>query len=1307
MKKLLCSILFCMTLQMAMATEYPIFRTLDVRTGLSDNYVKDILRDQYGFMWLATSNGLNRYDGYQFKKYTITQLGNYNDDIMRIMEDGDGTLWIQTIEHTYIYNRALDRITDEAQQLLNNFGITGSYKRIFTDEDKNLWVNTDKMLFRYNFEQKKLSTIAHVSAGDIVDLTVRRDRAYVLTQNGDFYRVDIANGIMKYEGHFNFLSTSWHQLYLDSQGWLWFFSAHSPNDGLNRYDTSTRQWDNHPILGTFQHTILVSMLDDGIGNMWIGTENEGIYLLDTNSMQLTKLARSNNSQFSLPSNHISCFFKDLQDVIWIGTSKWGAAYADLTPHSFELTRLQGNEDISCIAEDSKGNLWIGFDGEGIAMMTMTGSLTYYNKAKGNLASNLVTCSLTDHAGRLWIGTYGDGILYFDGRQFVKYQTAGAAATFMRCMAEDEYGNLWLGTINNGIVCLCSDGTTAHYTMDNSVLRTSSITSLHCDNHNNLYVGTSTGFYVFDIKAKAFREQNSSTQKLTDDFITSLDKDERGLVWIGTRTGLKIYDEARDTLFSLTEEDGLSNNFVRAVLGDRELNMWVSTDNGLTFVKTTKSDDGGYSFVCIPFFEEDGLEKAAFNNDAVCLTSTGVCLIGSNNGLIRIKNNLLPTDYPLTHIMFTALIVGNQPIEVGDKSGILNRNLQLSNSITLSYDQNNISIDVSAMNYNKKHKIHYLYRLREVNDRWIALPGNRINFNALAPGTYTLEVKATDLGGWTSEPSVLCIHVKPPFWRSMSAYICYLLLIIIGVYLYLRQLQKKHQRMLAQQKLEMELEQQYLMEANKMRFFTNISHDLKTPLSLIITPLEKLLAGQLEKSIRVELDLVWRNARMLMDEVTQLLDMRKLDAGNEKLHLSHGDFIEFLRKIVESFKYYAESRGVVMNLKINSPSIEMDFDQSKMRRVVMNMLSNAFKYNSVRGSISVTVGREGQNMVLQIADTGIGIKDENKHRIFDRFYQESNDTEYIGSGIGLHIVKEYVAMHQGEIAVADNHPQGTVFTITIPVGNTHAESNSIVPTGASDVKGEIVKPEDKTTILIVEDNHDFCMFLERCLNDQYHVLTAANGKDALEVLAVSHVNIVISDIMMPEMNGLELCNRIKTDISFSHIPVILLTAKSTEDNIITGLKDGADDYITKPFNLSILKLRIQKILEWTANSHRAFSEKPEIAPSEITVSSLDEELIEKAIKAVEEQMNNSEFSVEEFGAAVGLSRGHLYKKLMAITGKSPIEFIRTIRIKRGKALLDQGRTNISEVAYTVGFSPKQFSKYFKDEYGCLPSEYIRK
>ena len=422
-------------------------------------------------------------------------------------------------------------------------------------------------------------------------------------------------------------------------------------------------------------------------------------------------------------------------------------------------------------------------------------------------------------------------------------------------------------------------------------------------------------------------------------------------------------------------------------------------------------------------------------------------------------------------------------------------------------------------------------------------------------------------------------------------------------------------------------------------------------------------------------------------------------GNEELHLSHGDFIEFLRKIVEGFKYYADSRGIQMNLRINAASLEMDFDQGKMRRVVMNLLSNAFKYNTTRGTVSVVVGHEGQNMLLEIADTGIGIKDENKQRIFDRFYQEENHAELVGSGIGLHIVKEYVVMHHGAISVKDNHPKGTIFRVTIPM--TSGE-----PTSEPLTSGSLSLADQRSTLLIVEDNRDFCMFLERSLNDHFKVLTASNGREALDVLAANSVNIVISDIMMPEMNGMELCNRIKTDVSFSHIPIILLTAKSTEDNIIAGLKDGADDYITKPFNLSILKLRIKKILEWTEGSHLAFCKTVDISPSEITVSSIDEELITKAIKVVEEHMSDSDFSVEELSSEVGLTRGHLYKKLMAITGTSPIGFIRTIRIKRGKALLDQGRTNISEVAYSVGFSPKQFAKYFKEAYGVLPSEFLK-
>lgn len=1299
MKRFIVTIAMALMLLTTGATDDYWFRTLDVKTGLSDNYVKDILRDRYGFMWMATSNGLNRYDGYQFKVYTVTQLGSNNDDIVHLAEDGEGTLWIQTLHHLYTYDRTGDRIKNDAREKLRALGIRDSVRKIYTDDGQNLWAVTRQALYRYDFKKRMLMTIARQTPAEVIGLTARGSLAFLLTANGEFYQIDMERRRLKYENHLDLSANEWHQIYLDTKGSLWFYTSHSPSDRLLCYITATSQWADTPALKALQNQLLVALTDDGKGHIWIGTENEGIYLLDTRTQKLQRLQHDKLVTSSLPSNHICCFMKDRQDVMWIGTSKRGVAYVDLAPRSFTTTRLDGKEDISSIAEDRHGNVWIGFDGDGLMRVSPDGVRTSYNKENGGLPTNLVTCLLTDHNGRLWVGTYGEGLLSYDGMSFKHYQPLQSALVYLRALAEDEYGNIWLGTINNGIVCHRQDGQTLHLTMDNSELRTNSVTSLHSDRRGHLYVGTSTGFYIYDTHGRRFLKQTQQTRLLDNTFVTSLDKDRRGLVWIGTRKGLNIYDEVHDRLYTLTARDGLSNNYVRAIVQDRKQRLWVGTDNGLNEVRTMNDKAGGYVFVCTPFYDEDGLERAAFNNDAKCLTTGGLCLMGSFGGLLRIERSEDAMDHEPIPVVFTSLTVSGRQIEAGDDTGILDSNLQQLDGITLGYDQNNFAIDVSAMIYSKQHKIHYIYRLREMDERWVTLSGNRINFNALTPGNYTLEVKATDLGGWTSESSTLKIRVRPPFWRSLTAYMLYVLIAAAGILLYVARIKRKQRETLVRQTLELELKQQQQVEADKMRFFTNISHDLKTPLSLIITPLEKLLSGQLEKHIRVELDLVWRNARLLMDEVTQLLDLRKLDVGNEELHLSHGDFIEFLRKIVEGFKYYADSRGIQMNLRINAASLEMDFDQGKMRRVVMNLLSNAFKYNTTRGTVSVVVGHEGQNMLLEIADTGIGIKDENKQRIFDRFYQEENHAELVGSGIGLHIVKEYVVMHHGAISVKDNHPKGTIFRVTIPM--TSGE-----PTSEPLTSGSLSLADQRSTLLIVEDNRDFCMFLERSLNDHFKVLTASNGREALDVLAANSVNIVISDIMMPEMNGMELCNRIKTDVSFSHIPIILLTAKSTEDNIIAGLKDGADDYITKPFNLSILKLRIKKILEWTEGSHLAFCKTVDISPSEITVSSIDEELITKAIKVVEEHMSDSDFSVEELSSEVGLTRGHLYKKLMAITGTSPIGFIRTIRIKRGKALLDQGRTNISEVAYSVGFSPKQFAKYFKEAYGVLPSEFLK-
>lgn len=618
--------------------------------------------------------------------------------------------------------------------------------------------------------------------------------------------------------------------------------------------------------------------------------------------------------------------------------------------------------------------------------------------------------------------------------------------------------------------------------------------------------------------------------------------------------------------------------------------------------------------------------------------------------------------------------------------------------------------MSSLNYQALHKTLFAYRLED-HTEWIQLNGNTISFNKLHPGTYNLQVKVIGDEYQNNEISSLTIHINPPFWLSSTAYILYVIFICAIVVASIMYIRRKAKFKLKMQKLELDVAKQHEIDEAQMRFFTNVSHDLRTPLSLIITPLEKLLASSIsDNQVKSDLKLMHRNAEILMGEVNQLLDLRKLENGKSELKLSHGNISEFIKETCGSFEPYSNKKGIQLKLILKSPSIEMDFDRNKIQRILMNLLSNAYKFNTENGSITITVDKiteaNAEKIRIQVADTGIGISEDGKELIFERFYQETHTSDYIGSGIGLHIVKEYVSMHGGNIEVKNNVPRGTVFVITLPISLTYEkyaeeeQVEEIVPTEGME------STENDYPILIVEDNDDFRQFLIDCLKEHYPVVAAPNGKKALSVMSHQPVKMVISDVMMPVMDGLELCNKIKGDIRFSHIPVILLTARAADEHVLSGLKEGADDYITKPFNLDILLLRINKLLEWRKMNYNKFK-TIDIEPSEITISSLDEQLISKAIKLVEENISNPEFSVEELSSAIGMTRGHLYKKLMTITGKSPIEFIRAIRIKRGKQLLEKSQLGVSEIAYEVGLSPKQFSKYFKEAYGELPSEYKKK
>lgn len=770
---------------------------------------------------------------------------------------------------------------------------------------------------------------------------------------------------------------------------------------------------------------------------------------------------------------------------------------------------------------------------------------------------------------------------------------------------------------------------------------------------------------------------------------------------------------------MSTKNGLSHDYIRAITEDKEKNIWVTTDHGVTNIIATNSPEPSSKFLCYPYFEEDGIGNMAFNNHSITCTQQGEILMGGSGGYLRINPRFINYRHESHPVIYTSLYLANQRMEVGSKNSsgriLLNKNIQLLNEITMDYSDSNFALEVSSMDYNSLHKLQYAYRLNK-DEEWVKLEGNRIYFNKLSPGTYQLEVKVYENNNSykNSKASCLTIHVLPPFWLSVPAYIGYTLLLAGVIIFFFLKMKRKHIRNLSQQKREMEIIQQHEMDEAKMRFFTNVSHDLRTPLSLIIIPLEKLLSSNLEKGVKEELELIHRNSETLLNEVNQLLDFRKLDQQKTQLMLSHGNLSDFVKEVCGSFIPQAVKKGINIRLHINETKMDMDFDRNKIQRILLNLLSNAVKYNYENGEVIVALDKitanGTENAQIQVADTGIGIKDENKDKIFDRFFQEQHSTTtYIGNGIGLHIVKEYVTMHHGTITVENHIPQGTIFTITLPVTHNYAVNDEKQDEAEIREKAvdEVSDTTDthKTSLLIVEDNDDFRNFLINCLKGTYQVFDAPNGKEALEILAHQSIQIVISDVMMPEMDGMELCRKIKTDIRYSHIPVILLTARTADEHELSGLKEGADDYITKPFNLEILLLRIQKILKWTKNNHEKFK-TIDISPSEITVSSLDEQLIEKAIRAVEENMDNSEFSVEELSSYVGMSRGHLYKKLIMITGKSPLEFIRILRVKRGKQLLEQSQLNVSQIAYQIGLSPKQFAKYFKEEFGYVPSEYIK-
>lgn len=1290
--------LWLLTFNVTVYAQYN-FKSLNINNGLSDNDVTSVLHDAKGFVWFGTSNGLCRYDGYVNKPYSIPQNDKPDfPNIKKIEEDQSEQIWITDISnHVYCYNRMLDIVEDNAILHLRRLGIPLSKHqfKIFIGSDKSLWCIAGKKIYNYSFPKKKISAFS--ANYTPVYIMGSSKQAFTVSANGTVCQIDFRYGILRPIGRVTIKGASDIKMYVDHHRNIWIYDKYIP--GLYKLNNSSA----HPFIEKESNEHVTAIMNDHRNNLWIGTNSNGIRILQPNGQTIFHLTKEENNPFSLPSNHIECLYKDHENTMWVGTSKAGVTYTNPNNLNIKVITTPFMEDISCFWEDENKHIWIGYDGKGLAQTGEHDSIVrHFDIRNSPLSSNLVIGAYKEPDGTTLLSTYGGGIYRFQGISLTALEWGRhESLLFARSMCRDDKGNIWIGSVKAGLSKITPQGDVRTYTFHNSVLNTNAVTDVcRSKTDNRIYCATATGLCYVDTdgKIKTAGVGDSSANSLSRLSITTMICDTRGLLWIGTKQGLRIYASTFRLISMIDDKRGIK--LVRALTDDHQGNIWATTDKGIVMVRTSTEQDGRLKFSTIPFSSNDGLGNITFTKYAIFSASNGDILAGGFGQFVRICPNANPVKLGYKKVYFTELYLGNKRIRPKTKGTdgrvLLKQNIISTDALTFRYDDN-FSVEISALDYIHSSNIHYAYRLSD-DAEWITTEGNRIYLSHLSPGTYQLQVKVA--GEWEEAAiSSIKLTITPPFWLSGKAFCIYVLIISIIFYLFKKHIRQRHLQKEKVKKQEAQQARQRELDAAKIKFFTNVSHDLRTPLSLILSPVEQLLSSGRHTDIADKLHLIHNNAKSLLNEINQLLDIRRLEYHEEHIKQTDGDLTAFLLDICEPYKIIGEKKQIRLHIEENMPHIYTSFDREKLKRIVTNLLSNALKYNEQNGEIDIRVTHVQRVLTIRVSDTGIGIQDNNKKKIFERFFQEEHSEKlpYTGSGIGLHIVKEYVELMQGTIRVEDNLPRGTIFTITLPAPYIAQKEIGSAPNN---------RDNKRRTLLIVEDNYDFRKFIKESLQEEYTIFEAEDGQEALKLITQKPIDMIISDVMMPVMDGLELCHRIKTDINYSHIPVILLTARTADEHIICGLKEGADEYITKPFNMEILKIKIRKLFDWMQLAYEKFKQ-PDMKSKEVSISFLDEKLIEKATSIVEHHLVETEFSVEDFSMEMNMSRSALYKKLMAISGRSPLEFMRIIRLRHGLHILQNEGCSISEIAYRVGLSPKQFSKFFKEEYGLLPSQYLSK
>ncbi|MGQ7947312.1 two-component regulator propeller domain-containing protein [Flavobacterium sp. WC2509] len=1339
-KKIAFIALFCLALfanksHAQMQDRY--FRNISVDKGLSQSSVFAIRQDTLGFIWIGTQDGLNRYDSKGFKVYrpiknVKNSLQSYS--IRSLFIDHKGQLWVGGSQGISVYNYDTDSFLN--YQLPRSLG-EWYISSITEDASHQIWITSivgDVFVLapkaekfttvKFNASSHEIKNISYIGLWQKQILLGTDVGLFKLKPNShQLIKIDL--GAKK--PNINDVYTEGKKMWIATEG-----------NGLILYNTENGQTNtllHNAVTNSIADNNIRCIGKDTEGNIWLGTFR-GLSILNPNTNYFTNYYHQISQAYTISQNSVRCFFKDKQNGIWLGTYYGGINYYHKNDIKFNLLSQNSgkpslnDEVIGVIKQDNKGNFWIGSNDKGVNYWNKdANTIRYFSNSENStnsLSSNNIKAIEFDDNGNVLIGTHIGGLNLLNPnsgavQRFLHDENnpSSIASDLVYSLLKDYKGRIWVGTKSGLDQFHPETKSFTHFHLDKAGKRPTSddITYLFEDSKHRIWIGTTNGVTLFYPDNLLFGDIGRG--KRSDDIINCITEDQKHRIWIGTRQGLRLYDESQESFISLKTRKDFAKETIYGVLPDNDGNLWISTNSGL--IKFNPDKD----FVQ-KFDESDGLQNKQFNDYAFCKAKDGMMLFGGIKGISyfypsKIKQQPLPLK-----LSFTALEVLNKTVTVGDDTNILEEHIDQNNELEIGPEYKQFSIFFNTFNYISSNRTYYYYKLDGIDKDWQRTDELKVSYSNLPAGNYNFQIKAIGPNGEMSPIRSLDIDILPPWYKTI--WFSLLLLTIIGTAVYIG-FRIINERIKAVQQLKLErIDKERVSYINqvKMDFFTNVSHELRTPLTLILAPLEELLKLPFsDKITKKKHELMFINAKRLYNLVDQLFEFRKTEMGTRQLKVGQGDIVRFTREIFESFKPLSEKNGIHYTFNSSEEQLLFYFDKDAMEKILFNLLSNAFKYTKTGQTINIELLSKNDTVEIKVADTGVGISQEDLSKVFDRFYQVNNREMNLGSGVGLAFTKSLVELHHGNITVESIKEKGSIFTISIPTSDIkykndqHAEESAYELSIISDnqletddsflhEENEIIERDQPIKLLIVDDNKEILDYLQDYFSKIYEVTTANDGRMALDLLEIQPFDMIISDVMMPELDGLHFCKKVKQNINTSHIPFMLLTARTETSQQIKGLEMGADDYITKPFSTPLLATKITNLLRSRKRLKEYYSIGKEMVPENIAFNALDEEFLKQAIHIVEDHLADSEFSVDVFSKQIGMSRSNLYLKLKAITGESAMDFIKRIRFKKAVELMQSKRYTIAQVTYMCGFnSPSYFSTAFKQHYGCMPSEYLAK